>query len=800
MTTESIRPTADTGFIAPENDDAAPRFPQEAAQNSRTGGNYTIDDHLARLKGVTKSGDGYLALCPAHDDHNPSLSVTPGKNGRPVLFCHAGCSYDAIIAAIGLNRPDARRPDLPTKRQIVAVYDYFDEQGDLLYQKVRYQPKGFAIRRPDGDGWTWKKGDARPVLYRLPELLKAKADGQTIGIVEGEKDADRLHSVGLTATTNIEGASDPGKRPKWRPEYSEQLAGAHRVVILPDNDAPGRAHAAAVAQALTGRVADIRILGLPDLPEKGDVSDWLDAGHTAAELVELASAAPPATPKPKGNGRDTEPPNFEPQPIEAYETDHRVQDVTDNWPRLEADDKPPHIATDQANGYRIAQQAGRDLLYVIRIGWHAWNGTHWRMGEEFAYRKAQRLSRLILADAARATQKAADTEDGDKRKELMQIGEALTGWAAKSESRDRVYAAMAMARPILAIEHGELDNNHWLLNCVNGTLDLRTGALRPHRRSDFITRCIPIAYDPEATCPTWLKFLERIFANVTEVIRFTQKAIGYSLTGDISEQCVFFCWGSGQNGKSTLLTLIQALMGAYAQQAAPNLLVASKHEHHTTEIAELRGARLVASIETGEGRRLNEPLLKQMSGGDRMKGRFMRQDNIEFTPTHKTWLATNHKPKIRGTDYAIWRRIRLIPFVVTIPPEERDQALPEKLKAELPGILAWAVQGCLAWQQDGLEPPKAVVEATDQYRADSDVLAAFLLDRCVIDRNARVKAAELYNAYRQWCEQNGERLTETQMSFGLRMTERGVDKRRLATGWHYEGIALQAVGYEEGEL
>lgn len=292
MTTESIRQTADTGFVAPEND-------------------FTINGILTRLDGVTKSGSGFLALCPAHDDRNPSLTIMQGNNGRPVLYCHAGCEFDAIITAIGFDRPDTRQPSKQSTKRQIATYDYSDENGVLLYQKVRYDPKGFAIRRPDGDGWTWKKGDARPVLYRLPELLKSKLEGKTLFIPEGEKDADRLHSLGLTATTNIEGASDPGKRPKWRPEYSEQLAGAHRVVILPDNDAPGRAHAAAIAQALTGRVADIRILELSGLPEKGDVSDWMDTGHTADELMALVEQTPPYT----------GPPEREQPLIEAYGDD-----------------------------------------------------------------------------------------------------------------------------------------------------------------------------------------------------------------------------------------------------------------------------------------------------------------------------------------------------------------------------------------------------------------------------------------------------------------------------------------------
>lgn len=530
----------------------------------------------------------------------------------------------------------------------------------------------------------------------------------------------------------------------------------------------------------------------PKFCERAPITEELESALGIRLSRTIAEAQP-------GDHHNTEPPERERPPIDSsiYEREYgaeqdqgTVEAPGDTWPRLELEDKPPHIGTDQANGYLIASQVGRDLLYVIRIGWHAWTGTHWRLGEEFAYRKAQRLSRLILDEVAAAAWEAANTEDAGKRKELMNISESLTAWAKKSESRDRVYSAMALAKPMLAIEHTELDQDHWLLNCTNGTLNLRTGTLRPPRRADFITRCIPVAYDPEATCPTWLKFLDRIFAGAADVIHFVQKALGYSLTADTSEQCVFFLWGSGQNGKSTLLSIVQVMMGAYAQQAAPDLLVVSKHERHTTDIAELRGARLVASIETGDGRRLNEPLIKQMSGEDRMKGHFMRQDNIEFDPTHKVFLATNHKPRIRGTDYAIWRRIRLIPFTVTIPPEERDPKLVEKLKAELPGILTWCVQGCLAWQQEGLEPPKEVTEATDQYKAESDVLAAFLADYCVIDRNAKVPKSELYETYKEWCTRTGE-YAETQRRFSERMQEHGFQEYKTTGGLRtWQGVGL----------
>jgi putative DNA primase/helicase len=281
-----------------------------------------------------------------------------------------------------------------------------------------------------------------------------------------------------------------------------------------------------------------------------------------------------------------------------------------------------------------------------------------------------------------------------------------------------------------------------------------------------------------------------------ELIHFLQKAIGYSLTGNTQEQCFFILYGTGANGKSTLLDTLLALLGSYAKQAAPDVLLSKSIDRHPTELADLMGARLVTAIETGEGRRLAENLVKQMTGGDRIKARFMRQDFFEFSPTFKLFLATNHKPQIRGTDYAIWRRIRLIPFTVTIPEEERDPTLPEKLRVELPGILAWAVRGCLAWQHEGLKPPAEVAHATEAYRTEMDVLAAFLADCCVVHRNARVKASELYHIYTQWCEDNGEHV-ENQRSFGMRLSERGFERCKVkGLGW-WRGIGI-AVQEDDG--
>jgi len=256
--------------------------------------------------------------------------------------------------------------------------------------------------------------------------------------------------------------------------------------------------------------------------------------------------------------------------------------------------------------------------------------------------------------------------------------------------------------------------------------------------------------------------------------KFVQRSLGYSLTGSVQEQILLFLYGTGANGKTTLMNVVLGLTGDYGKQAAPDLLVA-KGTTHPTELADLFGARFVASTEVEDGRKLAENLTKQLTGGDRIKARYMRQDFWEFAPSQKIWLSANHKPEVRGTDYAIWRRIKLIPFGVTIRKEDQDSRLPEKLKEEMPGILAWAVRGCLEWQAEGLGEPKEVTQATESYKAEQDVLAAFIEECCVVEAGAWVKFKDLYAVYQAWGTESGEP-TETKRKFGNRLTERGFVK------------------------
>jgi putative DNA primase/helicase len=424
-----------------------------------------------------------------------------------------------------------------------------------------------------------------------------------------------------------------------------------------------------------------------------------------------------------------------------------------------------HNLTDLGNARRMVELHGDDFRWCGPWGrFVVYDGKRWKQDDTGA------VERMAKDTVRSIYQEAADAGDGDRRK-------ALAKHATRSEAANRLQAMIGLTRsePGIPVLPADLDGEPWLLNVENGTLDLRSGKLREQRREGLITKLAPVEYDPEAQAPTWEAFLKRVLPSEA-LRRFVQRAIGYSLTGSVEEQILLFLYGTGANGKSTLVNAVLELLGDYGKQAAPDLLVV-KQGAHPTELADLFGARFVASVEVEDGRRLAESLVKQLTGGDKIKARYMRQDFWEFSPTHKIFLAANHRPTVRGTDHAIWRRIKLVPFDVTIPKEEQDPRLPERLREELPGILAWAVRGCLEWQHEGLGEPEEVRSATESYRAEMDVLAAFLEDRCVVDPNATVGATPLWNAYQEWCRETGE-YAGTQTAFGRRLRERGFESGR----------------------
>jgi putative DNA primase/helicase len=700
---------------------------------------------LQRLKEVhPRPEGGYTALCPAHDDHRRSLSVHVGADGKVLLHCHAGCKPESVAMALGLEMKDLfpGRPASEDPHRIVAVYDYQDEGGALRYQVVRRADKSFSQRQPDGKGgWTWSLKGVEPLLYRVPELMRAMQEHRTVYIAEGEKDVDNLWRIGLPATTNSGGAG------KWRLGFAERFRGAD-VVVLPDNDEPGRAHALQVAKSLHGTAKSVRVLELPGLARKGDVSDWLQRGGTKEELSRLASATAVWAPSP------------------APKSEALVQEPK---PGLET-------SGDIRNADRLIEVMAGNMRYCVDThGWFAWNGRFWDedAGESALYGYCRKV-------IARIAMEAADSSSESVQKKLFLE-------ARKLSDVQKQKSMIEQASKIAAIQvyMKDLDRDPFLLTCKGGTIDLRTGRLHAHNREDLITRMVDSEYDPDAICPHWLEFLDLIMDGDPKMIAFLQRAVGYALTGATDERCIFILYGGGRNGKSTFTENIAYLMDGHALKTRSETLLDKKNgDSIPNDIAALKGRRLVYAAETGQGRRLDEDRIKELSGDrDTISARFMRGEWFTFVPTFKIWLHTNYKPEIRGTDAAIWDRIRLVPFVVRIPDDRLRprRIVDEELKAEWPGILGWAVQGCLDWQQNGLGMPEQVKAGTTAYREESDPLKDFLTDACEVEASERVAFKELWQAYIVWSKASGEHYPMGRKQFVQALRDRGFVEYRETT-------------------
>jgi len=438
--------------------------------------------------------------------------------------------------------------------------------------------------------------------------------------------------------------------------------------------------------------------------------------------------------------------------------------------------------TDTGNAERLVAAFGADLRYVPAWKtWFVWTGKRWSRDDLGTVReKAKHVARQILLHAA-------SIEDDDRRKKIA-------AWGASSQSAGRIRAMVELAQtiPDVTATPADFDRDPWAFNVENGTIDLRTGVLRPHERADLITKISDVAYDDEAPCPTFVRFLDRVMGSNGDLVAFLRRAAGYSLTGHTAERVVFFLSGIGRNGKSTLLEALRHVLGDYGMTAPVTTLMAKEKGAATNDVARLQGARFVSASEAEDGHRLATAVVKAMTGNDTIAARFLYGEFFEFRPEFKIWFATNHKPQVSATDQAIWDRLRLIPFDVRIPESEVDPDLPAKLRTEAAGILAWAVRGCVEWQTCGLGTPPEVQQATDAYRGEMDTIGEFLSERCVQGDEVKVKVADLYAVYADWCRQNAEAPLPPK-GFKDAMKRHGFDKRTSTGGFVYWfGVGLAA--------
>ncbi len=423
--------------------------------------------------------------------------------------------------------------------------------------------------------------------------------------------------------------------------------------------------------------------------------------------------------------------------------------------------------SDDALALGVAQAHGKELRFVAPWArWLRWHEGRWAFDERL---HTFDVVRKICRAAARGA-----NEHGLRRTLASAKTVAAVERLARSDQR-------------LAATVDQWDADPWKLNTPDGVIDLRTGNLAPANPLDYMTKITAAA--PGGACPLWRMFIARITGD-TELAAFLQRMLGYSLTGTTQDQCLFFLYGTGANGKSVLLSTVSSILADYHTTAPIETFTASSTERHPTELAGLRGARLVTSVETQEGRKWDETKVKLLTGGDKVSARFMRQDFFEFVPQFKLIIAGNHKPALRTVDEAIRRRFHLVPFGVTIPPAERDPHLTEKLKAEWPGILKWMIDGCLTWQRDGLNPPAAVRNATAAYLESEDAIASWLSDCCIRDPQAWEGSGTLFDSWHDWASKAGETIG-TQKAFAENLTNRGFAPHRFNDRRGFRGVKVE---------
>jgi len=608
------------------------------------------------------------------------------------------------------------------------VFPYPSLNGEPPYARVKLDHSG-----PDGKRYRSPKGQ-RNRLY-VPANLDPKVLFEPtvlLWVTEGEKKALAVCQAGLPCVA-LPGVwswktRDAKDRSRPIPDLDAVVWSSRTVYLAFDSDVASKSSVQfaefKLAQELHRRGAKVFAIRLPGDPngEKVGLDDYLMTHSVEAlcaiEPVEIHDPAVKSAPEARGTH----------------------QDLTSGGDGITVSGS--FRLTDLGNAERLVARYGAHIRYVPQWGWLVWDGRRWARdeGECEVRRLAAQTIRQIYAEAARL-------EDKEERKALVQH-------ARRSEARPRLEAMVKLAEPKVAAKPSAFDRDPWLLNVENGIIDLKTGRLSPHRSENFITRLAPIRFDSQASAPTWGRFLHEVFERREALICFLQKAMGYSLTGLTDEQVLFILYGVGANGKSTLLRAFRAVLGDYALQTPAETLLVKRDGHIPNDLARLKGARLVTAVETEDGRQVAEVLVKQMTGGDPVTARFLHREFFEFVPEFKLFVAANHKPRIRGTDHAIWRRVRLVPFNVVFT--NPDRTLPNRLLAELPGILAWAVEGCRLWQAEGLGLPEEVRVATDTYRQEQDVVGQFIEERCVAAPNAQIKFSDLYDDYVTWCQRNGE--------------------------------------------
>ncbi len=695
----------------------------------------------------------YWAHCPYpdHEDSTPSFSVSErgyhcfgcGRKGSLTALAHdlgltantapaAGCTLEAYAQAKRLEVAFLRQLGLETANagRQAALRIPYRDEQGELLRYRRRHALG-KPRQGKDNRFSWEPDRGGQGLYLYG--LWRWAEVQRAGwvvIVEGESDCHTLWQLGLPAV----GA--PGAD-TFKPAWAQRFEGL-QVYVWQEPDRGGSVFVGKVRAALP----QARVLTPPEGVK--DVSDAHCQGKDVGALLDTLKATASAA-----------------TPVE------------------------PEHCTDLGNARRLVARHGQDMRYCAALGgWLVWDGKRWtpdETGQVERYAKETVQSIYI---------EASEQRDEHTRAELGRH-------AARSESAARIGAMIELARtePGVMVTADAFDADAWLLNVANGTLDLRTGALRPHDRADMMTKLAPVTYDGSAQDATLDRYLETVTEGDRDFSAYLQRAAGYSLTGDTGEECFFLVLGPAATGKSTLVEALLAMLGDYGVKSSFSAFLETRNMGGATpEIARLRGARLVAAVESPKDGRLNEVAIKELTGGDTVTARNLYAAPFSFKPLFKLWLAANDCPRMTDTDTGLWRRLQRLPFEHALADGERDPKVKQQLSHEaLPALLAWAVRGCLAWQRDGLKPAAVVRTKTAELRADFDPLAEFLSECCVFASKAETTALELRQAYEAWAASMGAKPINNR-DWSQRLKARGCESIRTRRGGNpvtvWRGVGL----------
>ena len=730
--------------------------------------NEIFESNLQHFKISKRYGDKAQCICPAHSDKQASLTITKGK--KCTLFhCHSGCSIDDVLSAAGILKKDTFYDTEPLKanwrayiesrekRKIEAVYNYVSCNGTYAFTKIRLEGKKLLYGILKNERFTYglprdtPRKSLKAIYGNVKALNKAITEGKLIFIPEGEKDVDTLTKQGYTAFS-YGGVND------WQADFAELVKGAD-VIILADNDSPGKAVADAILRDIQPVAKSAKIIvPMPDIP-KADVSDYFNAGHTKEEFEQMINSV----------------------------TENRKSDITDT-----ATDKSLIEILTELNAiqnYETNDKGFGSLFAEVFKDKHRYNPS---------------IKDFMLYDGKKWVE---DTEGLSARTDAKLLSDALLQYGSSLGDTDYLKAVTALcnirnrnnmlqdSKDVYYFSNEELDTNDHFLNLQNGTLDLSENEPKftQHNPDMLLSKICNVEYNPKANCKVWEKFLLEIMQGDTDKIKYLQKIAGLSLTGITQEETCFILYGSTtRNGKSTFCETLIHLLGDYALTMKPESLAVKQNLDSRTasgDIARLAGCRFVNASEPPKRMLFDTALLKSLLGRDSITARHLHQREFSFIPKFKLVMNTNYLPTIADDTVFSSGRINVISFDRHFEPQEQDKHLKDKLrdKNELSGILNWCIKGLQLYRKEGLLPPKAVQNATEVYRSDSDKIGNFI-NECLTKSDANSKAKDIYEVYVKWCDDNGYGC-ENKGNFFAELKSKGI----FATSGTVEGKTVKNI-------